>query len=372
MRIGIILTGDNTWAGGLYYSLNIIKLLSEISLTKKITVVVFVNNSASKDLLQEIALTNVELVNFDNKGFFYRVYCKLMGILTNSNYRFVQDINSEKLDLLYPLIHYEKGHENLNCRAIYWLYDFQHKFLPELFSLEEIIKRDTNFKEITEKAKTIVLSSKDSKNHLLQFYPICKARLFVYNFVSLIENKNTKSPIGFPTDYLVVCNQFWPHKNHMVVLKGVELLVKANKSIHVVFTGKYDDERNKDYVTKLQSFIKEKNIEGYITFTGFIAREDQVSIIANAKAVIQPSLFEGWSTVIEDAKALNKFLIVSTISIHREQIAENVKFFDPQDKVTLSEHMHQVMNKPLEKFEGNYNSNIEHSKKDLLTLFQIN
>ena len=28
MRIGIIFTGDYSWAGGLYYSLNIIKLFS--------------------------------------------------------------------------------------------------------------------------------------------------------------------------------------------------------------------------------------------------------------------------------------------------------------------------------------------------------
>ena len=44
MRIGIILTGDYSWAGGVYYSLNIIKLLHSISLNKKLTIVVIVNS----------------------------------------------------------------------------------------------------------------------------------------------------------------------------------------------------------------------------------------------------------------------------------------------------------------------------------------
>ena len=33
---------------------------------------------------------------------------------------------------------------------------------------------------------------------------------------------------------------------------------------------------------------------------------DQLRLMKESLGVIQPSLFEGWSTVIEDAKALNK------------------------------------------------------------------
>ena len=57
------------------------------------------------------------------------------------------------------------------------------------------------------------------------------------------------------------------------------------------------------------------------------------SIRASA-AVIQPSQFEGWSTVIEDARALGKPLIASDFPVHLEQNIPNSSFFrmgDPAD-----------------------------------------
>jgi hypothetical protein len=45
-------------------------------------------------------------------------------------------------------------------------------------------------------------------------------------------------------------------------------------------------------------------------------------------AVIQPSLFEGWSTVVEDARVLGKPTILSDISVHLEQNPPNSLFFE--------------------------------------------
>ena len=46
------------------------------------------------------------------------------------------------------------------------------------------------------------------------------------------------------------------------------------------------------------------DIKKYISILGFISRQDQLSLMRDAIAVIQPSLFEGWSTVVEDCKAI--------------------------------------------------------------------
>lgn len=368
MRIGIILTGDYSWAGGVYYSLNIIRLLQKISLAKPLTVVVFVNKYTQQELLAELRHKNIEVVDLDDKSFFYKLWCKFMGYLSKGNYRFVQDMNSAKLDLLYPVIHYEKIHARLNCKVLYWLFDFQHKFLPDLFSKEELDKRDRNFEQVTEHALDLVVSSYDSKNHLLQFYPQCKANIHVYNFVSLIHVTDVKSKLIIPDNYLVVCNQFWPHKNHLTVLKAIAFLVSQKKNIHVVFTGKFDQS---PYVKELQNYIAGNRLQDHLTFTGFIAREEQVELIRKAKAVVQPSLFEGWSTVIEDAKALNKLLIVSDLAIHHEQLKQDVHFFRSDDHETLSTLMLDAYSSSMVYAALNYQQNIERSTYDLQTLFNI-
>lgn len=368
MRIGIILTGDYSWAGGVYYSLNIIRLLQKISLTKPLTVVVFVNKYTQQELLVELQHKNIEVIDLDAKSFLYKLWCRGMGYLSKGNYRFVKDMNAAQLDLLYPVIHYEKIHAQLHCKVLYWLFDFQHKFLPDMFSAEELGKRDRNFELVTENAHDLVVSSYDSKNHLLQFYPQCKANIHVYNFVSLINASPVNSKLTTPDNYLVVCNQFWPHKNHLTVLKAIAFLVSQKKNIHVIFTGKFDQS---PYVKELQDYIDSNQLQGHLTFTGFIARDEQVELIRKAKAVIQPSLFEGWSTVVEDAKALNKLLIVSDIAIHREQLKQDAHFFKSDDYQTLSVLMQEVYAAPMVHATLNYQHNIEKSLSDLQTLFTI-
>jgi len=53
--------------------------------------------------------------------------------------------------------------------------------------------------------------------------------------------------------------------------------------------------------------------------------------------VIQPSLFEGWSTVIEDARALGRPVIASDIPVHREQLGDTARYFIPRDPASLAE-----------------------------------
>jgi len=43
-----------------------------------------------------------------------------------------------------------------------------------------------------------------------------------------------------------------------------------------------------------------------------LPRDTQLSVMRHADAILQPSLFEGWSTVIEDAISLQNQLYVLT------------------------------------------------------------
>jgi glycosyltransferase involved in cell wall biosynthesis len=53
-------------------------------------------------------------------------------------------------------------------------------------------------------------------------------------------------------------------------------------------------------------------------------------------ALINPSLFEGWSTTVEEAKSLGKRIILSNIRVHLEQNPPGGLFFDPNDPNDLS------------------------------------
>lgn len=51
---------------------------------------------------------------------------------------------------------------------------------------------------------------------------------------------------------------------------------------------------------------------------------------------MQPSLFEGWSSFVEEARALGLPALLSDIPVHREQNPPGAKYFDPHDPEQLA------------------------------------
>ena len=147
--------------------------------------------------------------------------------------------------------------------------------------------------------------------------------------------------------YFIISNQFWVHKNHKIILETVKAFKNEFKDIIFVFTGKEFDKRNPHYTSELKNYIKENNLTQYFKFLGFIKREEQLLLMKYSIAIVQPSLFEGWSTVVEDAKALNHSIILSDIPIHREQMEHNCLFFDPLNKKVLKDKLLESINNNL-------------------------
>ncbi|MFM7603051.1 MAG: glycosyltransferase, partial [Pseudanabaena sp.] len=72
-------------------------------------------------------------------------------------------------------------------------------------------------------------------------------------------------------------------------------------------------------------------------------RNDQIQLMRRCLAVIQPSLFEGWSSVIEDARSLGKPVIASDFSVHLEQNPPNSYFFVRSNPEELAELIAQAL-----------------------------
>lgn len=63
---------------------------------------------------------------------------------------------------------------------------------------------------------------------------------------------------------------------------------------------------------------------------------------------MNPSLFEGWSTVVEEAKYRGKRIILSDIDVYIEQVSAYGYYFSPHDADALAKLMIHVWD---EKFE---------------------
>ena len=148
---------------------------------------------------------------------------------------------------------------------------------------------------------------------------------------------------------------FGKHKNHIVVLKAVKKIKEDHKiNIQVLFSGKESDSRNPTYFEEIKQFVLENNLENNIKFLGFIDRKEQLCFMKNALAVIQPSLFEGWSSVVEDAKAMNQNLIVSSLNVHQEQLGNQAYYFNPSNQNELINQIILFLENKIYSTEFNY------------------
>jgi glycosyltransferase involved in cell wall biosynthesis len=231
---------------------------------------------------------------------------------------------------------------------------------------------------ILKNSKDLVVSSQAVKNDFINFYNVPNSiKIHIYHFVSIIDSlpsltsSEIKSKYGLPESYYIVSNQFQKHKNHLVVFKAVDQLQKKGIPVHVVLTGRFSSDSNSPYMQELHRLVAENNLKNSISFLGLIPRSDQLLLMKYAKAIIQPSLFEGWSTVIEDAKSLQVPVIASNLDVNIEQLEEKGTYFEPHDERALATILEEYPERNYDKelYEP-YESRIKKAAYELLSVFK--
>lgn len=228
--------------------------------------------------------------------------------------------------------------------AASWLPDFQHRFLPQFFSPEEIVNRDRDIGKVAELSPFVVLSSRTAEEHFRYFYPQSRSITRVLPFHALVDSAaferdaaQVASRYGLHEDYLLCCNQFWKHKDHETLFRALAVCAEQGKNFLLACTGAMEDYRHPHHMRDLKALIQELGLGMQVRLLGTVPREDQMQLIRRAAAMVQPSLFEGWSTVVEDGRALGKLQVLSDLPVHREQAPEPCRFFRAGDARALAE-----------------------------------
>jgi len=109
----------------------------------------------------------------------------------------------------------------------------------------------------------------------------------------------------------------------------------------VLASGSEQDYRDLCYFSNLVSQVNEYGISSNFVSLGIVPYSDVVSLMINSMAVINPSLFEGWSSTVEEAKSLGVALILSDINVHREQADGKASFFPPSSASCLAKKLRE-------------------------------
>jgi glycosyltransferase involved in cell wall biosynthesis len=318
MRSGLRLFYNPGWMGGVNYVLNIARMLRGLPESERPEIVFL---TAAPQAV-EIAETHRHLA--DQTSPFSAARCL-------------------DLDFVYPATQLPEAAFGAPWAG--WIPDWQCQHYPELFPDDERARRFLQFREIARRPVSCVFSSQqavEDTRALLGENDTTEWDVFHFPAVfddvtwerSSSDFSGTRERFGIPERYLIICNQFWRHKNHLIVAEA--LAAAPEMDVHVVMTGEVDDARWPDYAARVKELLSHANVAGRVTVTGRISREDQLDLLCGAAGYIQPSLFEGWSTFVEEARALGLPGLLSDIPVHREQSPAGAMFFDPGDVASLA------------------------------------
>lgn len=375
LKIGLIFHYDENWIGGSYYIINIIKSLNFLPDNQKPLLQIIFSSEKEYDIINKLNYPYLEFINSNsNLPFWKRAFNFISIKIINKNI-FNPFYKLKKVRNIFPCTLNEKYLPIKN--KIFWIPDFQERYLQHFFDEDEIYSRN-NTNTLISKQKHVVFSSKSALNDFNSFYPDSTINKYVFNFSSIlpslnqIDVKEIFNKYKLKNElYFFSPNQFWEHKNHIIILRALKRLKDDNKlDFQVYFSGKEFDHRNPNYFDSLKSFVINNKLETNVFFLGFIDRIDQLFLMKHAKAIIQPSLFEGWSTVIEDSKALNKNIIVSDLPVHKEQLADRAYYFNPYDENELITQIEKVKLIDNSNFEFDYIDEVKKNAINFVTIFE--
>ena len=357
LRIGLLYTGGRGWIGGENYIASIVSALS-LHRAKAINPIPYRVTLCFMNPEDEQHIRNVfteaddyQLLNINTSRLRRRdVFLSSINLYIPRYFRLFEAqaqqrwLTTQNLDVLYPFDF--SIPISGNTSALGWIADFQPRLLPEYFSENELARRNIIDNRIASSASDIVFSSRDSLQRFLEFYPNSGAKPHVFHFhpsiskdVFTFDCKVIQLKYNLPDKFFICCNQFWQHKNHAIIFDALKLLQATQPDVFVVFTGHTQDTRLLSYFDDLCANINKLGIRSSITILGLIPRHDQVQLIRQSVGIIQPSLSEGWSSVVEDTRALGKKIILSDLAVHQEQNPPNAIYFDRTSADSLQKSM---------------------------------
>ncbi len=222
--------------------------------------------------------------------------------------------------------------------------DTCHKDFPEfdeLNSFQTFQYREFLNKEILPRSILIITESKELENKISINYNIDKSRIIVIpnipSSLSLDELSDSfkdkmKTKFKLDKNFYFYPAQFWPHKNHFLILSSVKILKeKYNKIINVVFCG-FDKKKHKNFIKKK---IKELDIGKNIKIFDYLSHNEVNCLLRISNGLIMPT-FLG-PTNMPPVEAWNAKIPVLYSSLLKGHGKNSALYFNPYSPEELAE-----------------------------------
>ncbi|MBR6061918.1 MAG: glycosyltransferase, partial [Spirochaetales bacterium] len=187
----------------------------------------------------------------------------------------------------------------------------------------------------------VITGNEEGKKEILENYPMPPNKIHICEFpvASFCRGDESKPVFDVPPQSFFYPAQFWPHKNHICILKALKILNDEYKiNPMIFFTG--SDKGNKEYINKK---IIEYHLEEQVKFTGFISDKELKYLYTHTTAMIFASLMGHNNMPPIEATYLNCPVIITNLDGHKEQLKDSALYFNGYDPNDLACKMFNIL-----------------------------
>jgi glycosyltransferase involved in cell wall biosynthesis len=348
MRVAFTLIGGKDWTGGHNYLLNLLGVLGRYQQVR-LTPVLFVGEACSADDVATFAaIPCVELVRTPLLNASRRVRSLLQAMLLGRDIPLRQLFQTYRIDVVFESAQFFGW--RLGIPALAWIPDFQHKLLPHLFPRSAWWKREIGFRAQVLGGRTIMLSSDDARHACERYYPSTLGRTRTVHFAvppgpdtPYAEARAVADAYGLPEHFFFMPNQFWRHKNHGLVLDALGILRQRGRQVTVAASGKQSDPRSPGHFPVFRARLEQAGLRDSLRLLGMIPYPHLALLMRASTALLNPSLFEGWSTTVEEARSMGTPMLLSDLDVHREQMGSDAAYFDRHSAQSLADALDEFV-----------------------------
>jgi len=226
------------------------------------------------------------------------------------------------------------------CLSAISIPDLQHEFLPQFFSEEILRWRRGAYPASAKRAACVFTISDYSKNTFVDKLGIPADKIFAIHldvddvFRRPLDPEHlarVRQKYDLPDDYLFYPANFWPHKNHELLFHAFADARYKLKKLSLVLTGAQDDR-----LRVLKTLACDLGIDPVVRYVGYVPKEDLPYFYRGARALVFPSLFEGFGIPIVEAFCCDCPVICSNTTSCPEIAGDGALLVNPSDAHEIS------------------------------------
>ncbi len=144
------------------------------------------------------------------------------------------------------------------------------------------------------------------------------------------------------SDFIVYVGSAYPHKNLETLLSAI-ILVNVNRTTPIKLVIVSSRSVFLKHIIKL---IKTNNLQSLVHLAGFLPDDQLALLLSKSRALIQPSLSEGFGLTGLEAMASQVPVIAASAGALPEVYGSAALYFEPLNKQMLGQHLQQVVDDP--------------------------